>query len=122
MNPFPNNIRSRGNPDWLPGKGGNPSGRPKIPREVTEAARARTMQAIETLSEVCENKKAPPSARVQAAIALLDRAWGKPTQPIDANVNILDQLSEIGASALLAAIEAVESGTGDAESGVGPAH
>lgn len=27
-------------------------------------------------------KKVPPAARVQAASVLLDRGWGKPTQPL----------------------------------------
>ena len=31
------------------------------------------------------SSKAPPAARVSAAIALLDRGWGKPTQMIAAD-------------------------------------
>ena len=33
---------------------------------------------------VASDKKAPPSAQVSAAIALLDRAWGKPQVPTEA--------------------------------------
>ena len=43
-------------------------------------AREKTETAIRTLVEVMEDPKAPKSARIQAAIALLDRGWGKPTQ------------------------------------------
>jgi hypothetical protein len=66
---------------------GNPNGRPKPPEElvhVRENARAYTTEAVETLAEVMRDKGAPPSARVTAANALLDRGWGKP----DANLNV----------------------------------
>jgi hypothetical protein len=29
------------------------------------------------------NAKTPPAARIAAAIAVLDRGWGKPSQPMD---------------------------------------
>ena len=40
----------------------------------------------EQLREVATSKDAPPSARVSAAVALLDRGYGKPPQAIDAKV------------------------------------
>jgi hypothetical protein len=36
--------------------------------------------AVKTLAAICGNERAPASARVAAAAALLDRGWGKPTQ------------------------------------------
>ncbi|GJE37830.1 DUF5681 domain-containing protein [Methylobacterium persicinum] len=66
-----------------PGKSGNPNGRPKIPAEVRELARSLTVEAIETHAEIMRDKAAPPAARGASANAILDRAWGKPTQPID---------------------------------------
>jgi hypothetical protein len=33
-----------------------------------------------TLAGICGDQKAPPAARVAAAEALLNRAWGRPTQ------------------------------------------
>ena len=36
--------------------------------------------AIRTLRGICAAKDAPPAARVAAAVALLDRGWGKPAQ------------------------------------------
>lgn len=62
------------------GKSGNPSGRPKEDPELKELARARTVEAINTLAEIMLNKKAPAAARVTAACALLDRGHGKPVQ------------------------------------------
>lgn len=38
---------------------------------------------------------APAPARVSAATALLDRGWGKPTQPIDAEEGLIEALAGI---------------------------
>ena len=65
---------------FQPGQSGNPGGRPKALKAVEEAARLHTEEAIATLAAICNNKDAPEAARVAAANALLDRAWGKPRQ------------------------------------------
>ena len=68
------------------GQSGNPGGRPKALKAVEEAARAHTEEAIATLAAICKNEDAPDAARIAAAVALLDRAWGKarqPAEPID---------------------------------------
>ena len=49
-------------------------------------ARAHTATALNTLAGIMEQKDAPPSARVSAATALLDRGWGKPAQTVDMTV------------------------------------
>src|SRR4051794_18268367 len=67
-------------------KGWKGGGRKPIPEDVKEAARALTVEAIETLGEVMRDKNAPPAARVSAATAILDRAYGKPAQTVNANV------------------------------------
>lgn len=64
------------------GKSGNPGGRPRIPDDVKEAAKALTSLAMKTLEEICRDAEAPPSARVTAAEAILNRAWGKPVQAV----------------------------------------
>jgi hypothetical protein len=64
------------------GQSGNPGGRPKTVGIVRDLAGKHTKGAIETLAEVMNDKQAPPAARVAAANGLLDRAHGKPSQPI----------------------------------------
>lgn len=54
----------------------------KASAEIRSLARAHTENAISALASIMNQKKAPPSARVQAAQVLLDRGWGKPTQPL----------------------------------------
>jgi hypothetical protein len=49
--------------------------------EIRQLARAHTNTALETLVEVAKSGKSE-SARVAAAVALLDRGWGRPTQPL----------------------------------------
>jgi len=62
------------------GQSGNPGGRPKENLQLKELAREKTIEALETLSEVMGDKAAPPAARVSAACAILDRGYGKPVQ------------------------------------------
>ena len=54
----------------------------KAKTEIRSLARSHTATAITTLSRIMRSAKAPASARVAAATALLDRGWGKPTQMI----------------------------------------
>lgn len=54
----------------------------KASAEIRSLARAHTETAIRTLAGIMRERKAPAAARVAAASALLDRGWGKPTQPL----------------------------------------
>ena len=74
------------------GQSGNPGGRPKALADVQEAARAHTADAIGTLAAICTDPKAPEASRVTAANLLLDRGWGRPTQPSQASgsLTVLD--------------------------------
>lgn len=74
------------------GKSGNPGGRPKEDITLKELARQHTVAAVETLATIMKSKTATSTARVSAASALLDRGYGKPTQTIDANVNLHEVL------------------------------
>ena len=74
---------SRSSTSFQKGQSGNPGGRPKTVKEVIELARSRTALAIETLAKICMDPKVPPSARVSAATALLDRGYGKPSQNLE---------------------------------------
>lgn len=63
---------------FAPGQSGNPSGRPKDVGHVKELARAHTEAAIRALVEALGDEK----TKVPAAVALLDRGWGKPAQAV----------------------------------------
>lgn len=67
---------------WKPGQSGNPTGRPKQEGRVKDLAQQQTEIAIQTLVEICQNTENYASARVAAAVALLDRGWGRPAQAI----------------------------------------
>ncbi len=93
---------------FQPGVSGNPGGRPKVLAEVRDLARQHTTTAVQALVDIMQDKKAPAAARVGAATALLDRGYGKPTQPIEASVNFLDRLTPEEQAAMLAMIEHIE--------------
>lgn len=63
---------------FVKGQSGNPGGKPKGYGGLVAAARAHTEEAVRTLVESLRD----PKLRVQAAVALLDRGWGRPPQTI----------------------------------------
>lgn len=50
--------------------------------QIKSLARSHTETAINVLAGIMEQPSAPEAARVAAANSLLDRGWGKATQPI----------------------------------------
>jgi hypothetical protein len=60
---------------WPKGVSGNPGGRP---RGIEALAREHTPEAIAALVRALKR----PAHAVPAAVALLDRGWGKPTQAV----------------------------------------
>ena len=50
-------------------------GRPRATHSIQELARKHAPEAIQTLADITKN--GTPGARVSAAVALLDRAYGK---------------------------------------------
>ena len=70
-----------------------PRFRPKVLGDAEELARQKSPEAIETLSNIMRDEKAAPAARVASANALLDRGYGKPTQPISQTVAKVDPSS-----------------------------
>ena len=80
---------------FKPGVSGNPSGRPPRPDTIAArqifvavrtAARMLTQEAIDTLAAVMRDGRAPPTARISAAVALLDRGHGRPPQAVELNI------------------------------------
>src|SRR4249920_355641 len=70
-------VKGRGK--WAPGETGNPGGRARE-RTLQDLCRLHTEEAVKTLIVAMHN----PKERVPAAIAILDRGWGKPKQVIEA--------------------------------------
>ena len=54
----------------------------KAPTQIKSLARSHTETAVNVLAGIMQQTDAPHAARVSAATALLDRGWGKPTQPL----------------------------------------
>src|SRR5262249_26703289 len=65
---------------FRPGTTGNPRGRPKgsLHADIAALAREHGPLAIATLGKCL----ADPKHRVSAAVALLDRGWGRPQQTV----------------------------------------
>jgi hypothetical protein len=61
--------------------------------DVKSAARELTPVAMDTLEKAMTDRKAPWAAKISAAIAVLDRGWGKPEQTVSANVSVIDQMT-----------------------------
>ena len=66
---------------WHKGQSGNPGGRPKVAADVKEEARKHTKEALHRL--VHWMRSDDPQASIRAAMALLDRGCGKPTQAVE---------------------------------------
>jgi len=63
-----------------------PSEKPSVAKtlvEIRSLARSHTRTAIRVLVGIMRCKDATPAARVSAANAILDRGWGKATQPLE---------------------------------------
>lgn len=82
------------------GVSGNPGGRPAMDKAVKEMLRAATPGAVKLLVSVMENEGAPLKERLDAAKVILDRVYGKASQPIEGAVDSrvvirLDGLGEL---------------------------
>jgi hypothetical protein len=74
--------------------------RKAIPTDIRSLCRSYTEESIRVLAAIARQQEFSPAARVAAATALLDRGWGKPTQPhvgeADKNIRvIIRQISDL---------------------------
>ena len=71
----------------------------KAHTSVRSLARSHTRTAITVLAKIMRSENATPAARVSAANALLDRGWGKATQPLggvdDGALGIIHRIERI---------------------------
>jgi len=58
---------------------------------IADASKEYTEDALKTLAEVMLNPETPPAVRVTAANCLLDRAYGKPSQAIQQQIDTSPQ-------------------------------
>ena len=77
------------------GQSGNPGGRPKVELKMRELAQSKGPDAIDKLIEHMEGDDARLAQT--AAIALLDRGFGKPAQSVDvtADVSVTEYIREV---------------------------
>jgi hypothetical protein len=67
------------------GQSGNPGGRPARTQEeldLIQACKAKTPRALEVLDKIMENGEKDRD-RLTAALAIIERGYGKPVQPTD---------------------------------------
>lgn len=67
---------------FIKGQSGNPDGRKKMPQDMKKMLEAAAPEAVAFLIETMKNEKADPKIRVSCATRILERAYGKPNQPI----------------------------------------
>jgi uncharacterized protein DUF5681 len=68
---------------FVPGNSGNPSGRPKRTSEELDliaACRTKTSDALDVIQDLMVGSS-NPKVRLDAALAIIERGYGRPTQP-----------------------------------------
>lgn len=76
---------------FLPGTpSANPKGRGLEAYRLGDLAKAHTGDAIKTLAEIMGDKKQPGQTRINAATALVDRAFGRPSISVEAKIETTD--------------------------------
>ena len=73
---------------FKPGVCPNPGGRPKQQSEVIQLARELSVDAVRSLHKIATKGKSE-RARIEAAVALLDRAYGKPKVTLESDAPLM---------------------------------
>ena len=71
---------------FMPGQSGNPGGKKKEPEAFKQLAREHSIEALQTVILLLNDKNTRPNEKLKAAELIMDRAWGKATQHIDADL------------------------------------
>jgi hypothetical protein len=115
----PNGNGRQPNGQFQPGTSGNPGGRPRDIADMRESAQTYAGKALDTLAELLDSDN--QRVRVQAATAILDRAYGKPATNASEGPSVkpLSQMSYAEAAEVLEVTEAdirrlVQAGSGTA--------
>lgn len=108
--PQSGDAKRQGNGQFGAGNNANPGGRPKLVREVQEFAMSFSFEAVERLVVIMRGRSMKEAR--QAAVALLDRACGKPAQPIGGVPG-----NPVGVQAGAGVIEMLRKLAGEAETG-----
>lgn len=70
----------------------NPSGRPKTPDIVKQMFKSAAPEAVKLLVDTMNDGEEKKETRLKCAETILDRVYGKPTQPIDGLIENTIQL------------------------------
>ena len=87
---------------WEPGRSGNPSGRAKTEIDIAAMARVHGPRCIKVVVDLLSSED--EKMRLSAAIALLDRGFGRPKQEMDINSNSTIELHLVAARAISATL------------------
>jgi len=91
---------------WQKGQSGNPGGRLKVPREVTEMFRSLTDDSVAVLHNLMMSPSTADAVRAGIANSFLDRGWGRATQSVD--VSVAKSVVDVTDEELMAIIKAAE--------------
>lgn len=83
------NKAKKNGTSFKPGQSGNPSGRPKMTQEQKDALemlKAAAPGAARLLIETAQNEEVRLDLRIRCAETVMDRVYGKASQPIVADV------------------------------------
>ena len=72
---------------FQPGQSGNPGGRKKVAPEVKEMLKAEAPEAARFLIETMHNEAVKDELRIKCAETVLERVYGKATQPIEGDLS-----------------------------------